>query len=155
MNKQPDFDLQATHKYYSAHCFNRAWDYIDLPKRTPDEENTMLQLSLASLWHWTQREDSTFTNLSIGYWQVARVFALLRQADNARTYGKLCLEAAQEEGVQPYYSGAAYEALARAEFVAGDQTAMQEYLDQAHQIVETLTDHEEKEMLLKDLATIA
>jgi hypothetical protein len=154
MNKLPEFDLQAAHKYFSAHCFNRAWDYIDMAERKPDEETAMLQLSLASLWHWTQREDITFTNLSIGYWQVSRVFALLRQAENARIYAKLCLQAAQEEGVEPYYSGMANEALARAEFIAGDRDAMQGYLDQARQIADSLSDREEKEMMLKDLATI-
>jgi hypothetical protein len=155
MNKKPDFDLQAAHKYFSAQSFNRTWDYIDKPERTPDEENTMLQLSLTSLWHWTQREDCTSTNLSIGYWQVSRVFALLHQADNARKYGNLCLEATQKEGVEPYFSGTAYEALARAEMVAGDRKAMQEYLGKAQQIANSLTDREEKEMLLKDLATIS
>lgn len=154
MTEKPVFDLQAAHKYFSAQCFNRAWDYIDKPVRTADEDRTMLQLSLSSLWHWTQRQDCTVTNLSIGYWQVSRVFALLKQADNAREYGKLCLEAASKEGVEPYYSGTAYEALARAELVAGNRGAMQEYLAQAQRIVEKLTDKEEKDMLLRDLATI-
>jgi hypothetical protein len=154
MTEKPVFDLQAAHKYFSAHCFNKAWEYIDKPQRAVDDDSSMLQLSLSSLWHWTQREDCTSTNLSIGYWQVSRVFALLHQADKAREYGKLCLEAALKEGVESYFSGAAYEALARAELVAGDRGAMQEYLSQAHKIVEKLTDQEEKDMLLKDLATI-
>ena len=33
----------------------------------------MLRLSLAATWHWTQRPDCTSTNLSIGYWQTARL----------------------------------------------------------------------------------
>src|SRR5512137_287238 len=103
MGKQPDFDLQAAHKYFAVECFNRAWDYIDKPLLKAGEEEKMLLLSLASLWHWTQREDCTPTNLSIGYWQVARVYALLRQADQARRYGNFCLEAAQKDGVLPFY----------------------------------------------------
>ena len=154
MAKKPDFDLQAAHKYFSAECFNRAWDYIDKTMRTAEEEEKMLRLSLASLWHWTQREDCTPTNLSIGYWQIARVYALLRQADNARHYGRLCLEASQKEGVLPYYAGAAYEALARAEFVAGNEDEKENYLIQAHQVAAALTDPEEKKMLLSDLATL-
>jgi hypothetical protein len=114
----------------------------------------MLHLSLASLWHWTQREDCASTNLSVGYWQASRVYALLRQADNARRYGKLCLEASRGDDVLPYYRGAAYEALARAEMVAGDQNEMEKYLIQAHQIAASLSDPEEKKMLLNDLATI-
>lgn len=154
MAKKADFDLQAAHKYFSAECFNRAWDYIDKPLRKKDEEEHMLQLSLASLWHWTQRTDCKPTNLSVGYWQVSRVYALLRQADNAKRYGELCLQVSQGKDVAPFYRGYAYEALARAEMVSGNLDEMEKQLIQAHQIATTLTDAEEKKMLLKDLATI-
>jgi hypothetical protein len=154
MAKKPDFDLSAAHKYFSADCFNKTWNYIDKPTRKTSEEDAMLRLSLASLWHWTQREDCTDTNLSIGYWQVARVFALLRQADNARHYGELCLEVSQKEGVEPFYLGYAYEALARAEHVAGNLDKKEDLLVQAHQTATSIADAEEKKMLLKDLATL-
>ncbi|PWB51135.1 MAG: hypothetical protein C3F13_14840 [Anaerolineales bacterium] len=154
MAKKPDFDLQAAHKYFSAECFNRAWDFIDKPLRSPAEEEKMLQLSLASLWHWTQREDCTPTNLSIGYWQISRVYALIRRAEQARRYGDLCLEASKKDGVLPFYQGYAYEALARAEQVADNLDAMEKYLIQAHQIASGLTEPAEKKQLLKDLATI-
>jgi hypothetical protein len=154
MAKKPEFDLNAAHKYFAAECFNRAWDFIDMPSRSSDQADKLLQLSLASLWHWTQREDCTPTNLSIGYWQVSRVFALLRQAENARHYGELCLEASQKEGVAPYFLGTAYEALARAEMVAGHLDESEKYLVKAHQVAIALSDEEEKQMLLKDLATI-
>jgi hypothetical protein len=154
MVKKPDFDIQSAHAYFAAECFNRAWDYIDKPRRKKGEDDQMLQLSLASLWHWTQREDSTATNLSVGYWQVSRVYALLRQPDNARHYGVLSLAAAQEEGVQPFYRGYAYEALARAEMVAGNEDEMEKHLILAHQIAATLTNPEEKKQLLRDLSKI-
>lgn len=154
MVKKPDFDIRAAHKYFSAECFNRAWDYIDKPIRSTEENDRMLQMSLTSLWHWTQRDDRTPTNLSVGYWQVARVYALLQQTDLSRHYGQLCLEAAQGEGVLPFYLGYAYEALARAEQTAGEQEAMEKYLLQAHQVAASIPDLEAKEQLLKDLATI-
>jgi hypothetical protein len=125
-----------------------------MPIRTEKENDAMLQLCLSSLWHWTQREDCTSTNLSIGYWQVSRVYALMRQVDNARYYGERCLEASLAEGVEAYYRGVAFEALARAEAVAGNQDRMENYLLQAHLIADTLADPEEKKMLLSDLATI-
>jgi hypothetical protein len=154
MTKGPDFDVAAAHKYFSVEFFNKTWDYIDKPNRSIDEADMMLHLSLASLWHWTQREDCTSTNLSIGYWQVSRVFALLRQAENARHYGELCLEASQKEGVLPFYSGYAYEALARAELVVGNQDKMEGYLNQAQEVAAILPDPQEKKQLLSDLDTI-
>lgn len=154
MAKKTDFDIQAAHKYFSAECFNRAWDYIDKPIRKKNEEEDLLQLSLASLWHWKQRKDCTPTNLSVGYWQVSRVFALLRQAENARRYAEQCLEASQDESVGEFYRGYAYEALARSAMVAENENEMEKYLIHAHQIAAALTDTKEKKQLLHDLATI-
>jgi hypothetical protein len=154
MPKIPDFDLQSAHKYFSAECFNRAWDYIDKSVRNTEEDDWMLQFSLASLWHWRQRKDCTPTNLSVGYWQVSRVYALIGQTDQARHYGQLCLEVSKTEGVLPFYLGYAYEALARSEATAGEREKMKEFLSQAQQVASTLPDPEAKEQLLKDLATI-
>src|ERR1700687_1872237 len=63
------------HRFFSAHCFNRAWDLIRKSNRTTIECEQMLQLSQASLWHWTQRSDCTPKNLSIGNWQLSRIYA--------------------------------------------------------------------------------
>lgn len=154
MVQKSDFDIKLAHKYFAVECFNRAWDFIDKPIRSKQEDDLMLQLSLASLWHWMQREDCTVTNLSIGYWQVSRVYALLRQVEQARHYGELCLEAAQGKDVLPFYRGYAYEALARTEMVAGNLDEMEKHLILAHQVAAELPNPKEKKLLLSDLATI-
>ncbi len=154
MNKKPDFDVDASHRYFSAECFNRAWDLIDKSDRTPQEDEEMIRLSMASTWHWIQRSDYTLKNLCIGYWQTARVYALLRQVDNARRYGELCLEASQGEDIPPFYLAYAYEALARAEMLAGDREKMKGYLMAARQVAERISDADAKAQLLGDLETI-
>ncbi len=154
MSSEPNFDLQAAHRYFSSTCFNRAWDLIDKAKRTPEEDEEMLRLSLASTWHWTQRADCAPSNLSVGYWQTARIYALLGQAENARRYGLLSLEQCRHEGVLPFYLGYAYEALARAEFSGGDTAKMHDYLEKARDAADRIIEDEEKKMLLDDLKTI-
>ncbi len=154
MAKKLQFDIQEAHHYFSAECFNRAWDFIEKPERSLSDEDRMLQLCLASLWHWTQRQDVTPKNLSVGYWQVSRVFALLKHADLARRYAKLSLEAAQDKGVEPFNRGYAYEAMARAEKVGNNNDEMEKYLSLAHQIAASLADSEDKKLLLADLANI-
>jgi hypothetical protein len=154
MEKSPAFDLELAHRYFSADCFNRAWDYIDKPTRTPEEDETMLMLSMASFWHWSQRPDRTAGNLSVGYWQLARVHALLRQPDMARHYGQLCLKYSQGEGTLPFHLAYAYEALARAESMAGNAAKKDEYLRLARDAGETLKDPKTKQQLLADLETI-
>jgi hypothetical protein len=149
MTKAPDFDTQAAHAYFSVQCFNSAWRLIDKPERTSEEDDEMLRLSQASLWHWTQRTDCSGRNLSVGYWQLSRICALLRQQQNAERYGRLAL--AHGEGEGPFYSGYAYEALARAEAVAGNRDKVEEYLAAARRLAEQVSDPEEQKVLLDDL----
>jgi len=81
--KQPEFDLDAAYKYFSAECFNRAWELIEKKDRSPEEDDTLLALSMRSLWHWTQRKDCSAENLSVAYQQLSRIFVLLDQSSNA------------------------------------------------------------------------
>lgn len=152
MAKEPEFDVKAAHKHFAAACFNQAWGLIDKTERTPEENEQMIQLNQASLWHWTQRDDCTDQNMSIGYWQTSRIYALLSQADSARRYGLLSLEYSRESG--PFYIGYAFEALARAEAVAGNDTEKNEYLVKARKLAKTITKPNEKKYLMDDLATI-
>ncbi|MBM3123946.1 MAG: hypothetical protein FJZ87_02610 [Chloroflexi bacterium] len=152
MPTQPDFDPQTVHRYFAAECFNKAWEYIDNHNRSAEEDLAMLQTAMTSLWHWTQRADATPANLSVGFWQVSRVFALLGQADNARRFAEASLRLAQGEG--PFYIGFAYEALARAEMVAGNRAKMNEYLSKARECADQVEDLEDKEVLVVDIGTI-
>jgi hypothetical protein len=154
MPDSPNFDLQAAHKFFSANCFNQAWDLIDKPERTLDEDEQMIRLGLASLYHWTQRPDCTAKNLSIGYWQISRIYSLATRLQDAILYGKLCLKVSQEADLPPFYLGYAYEALARAEAKGGNKARMNDYLAQANRFAQQVSDLESKEALLNDLDTI-
>ena len=154
MAGKQEFEEKSAHKYFSAHCFNQAWDIMDKKERSSEEELEMLLTAVASLWHWKQRKDVTATNLSIGYWQVARVYTLLGQAENARQFGLLSLQESLKEGVEPFYLGYSHEALARADAVSGDNERKATHLRLAREACEKIADQEAKKMLLDDLATI-
>lgn len=154
MTKKPDFDLKAAHRYFSALCFNRAWDLIDKTDRSPEDDEQMIRLSMAAMWHWSQRPDCTNKHLSIGYWQLARIYTLLRQVENARHYAQRCLDVSQDEDVPPFYLGYAYEALARVESVAGERAKMKAYISLAQQAAEEVAELDEQKLLLSDLETI-
>jgi len=149
----PNFDIQQAHKYFSADCFNKTWDYIDKDGNRSTEENMeMLHTAIASLWHWSQRADATSENLSVGYWQVSRVYCLLKQPHNARTYGLLALKYARD--LSPFYKGYAYETLARAEMIVNNRVIMKTHLERAHEMLELVEDEEDKQLLARDLETI-
>jgi tetratricopeptide (TPR) repeat protein len=154
MPPPPDFDLQGAHRYFSVQCFNLAWELIKKPDRTPEEDETMISLSHASHYHWTQREGYSPTNASIANWQLARIYAIVGRLEQARHYASLCLQASQEEGVEVVFLGYAYEALARVEGLAGNKEQAQQYVASALQQAEMTEDEEDRQMLLDDLADL-
>ena len=154
MAEKNDLDRKAAHKYFSVNCFNKAWDLIDKTDRTLAEDEDMIRLNLASHYHWTQRDDYTPTNASIGHWQTSRIYALLGQTENAKRYGQLCLEASQAEDVPPFFLGYAFEALARAEAVGGDRENSEEFINKAKAAAEKIEKSQDRQQLLDDLGTI-
>jgi len=152
MSASPNFDEVAAHQFFSADCFNRTWTLIDKSDRSPTEDEQMLLLSLASLWHWTQREDCSDRNLSIGYWQVSRVYALRGDGHSALRYGEICLRHSQNQ--PPFFLAYAHEAIARAALLNGDIDRLSDHLDKACQLAAQVTDLEQRSALEKDLDTI-
>ncbi len=112
----------------------------------------MLHTAIVSLWHWTHREDVKHENLSVGYWQVSRVYNLIGQPQNARSYGLLALKYAA--GLEPFFKAHAYETLARAEMLADNRVIMLVYLEKACTMTELVEDEECKRLLLRELASI-
>ena len=153
MAKKPDFDTQAAHKYFSGHCFNAAWDFIEKKDRSADDDDRMIRLAQTSVWHWTQRQDCVDKNLSVGYWQLSRVYSLVGRADEARKYGQISLKYGENE--EPFYKAYAYEALARAESIAGNKKKADEYISKARELTEQVSDPESKKLLIDDLNSIA
>ncbi len=154
MSEDPTFDIETAHRYFSTECFNRAWDLIDQEERTPAEEDEMLNLSIASLWHWTQRPDCTRKELSLGYWQVSRIYAITGRPENAVWYAERCLDVTEDAELPPFYLGYAYEALARAAMAARNKRQAMEYIQQARAQAEQEQNEEDRQLLLDELATI-
>jgi hypothetical protein len=148
---EPSFDVAAAHRYFAVEAFNFTWLLID-KHRSPDENEKMILTAMASLWHWTQRDDCTPQNLSVGHWQVARVYALVGQGENAWSHAERALHFAA--GSPPFYVGYAHEALARAAAVLRDQAASAENLALARACAAQVADADERRTLEHDLKTI-
>jgi len=152
VSKTPEFDTAKAHRYFAVTCFNKTWDLIDKSDRTAEENEEMIRLTHASIWHWTQREDCKSTNLSIGYWQASRVYALAGRIEDARRYGELCLKHSHQE--VPFYLGYAYEALARAEKLAGNKELAAKHLAEAYRLAHQVEEADERKFLMDDLNSL-
>ena len=146
--------IQKIHAHFSAGCFNRCWGLIDKTNRSAEDVEDMLLLAHASLWHWKQRSDCKPLNLSIGYWQVSRVYALAGEYEMARLFGTKCLKVGQDNRLPPFYLGYAYEALARAELLDKTEDQAKELLAKAREELKRVADKEEEQLLGADLDSL-
>ena len=146
------FDEAAAHAHFSKACFNRAWELIEKADRSADDDEEMVRLNQASLWHWTQRPDCTDRNRSIGYWQASRIRALIGHGDEAQRYADLCER--HSRALAPFYQASAQEALARAAQVRGHATAARAHVARARVLAQAIVDDDERAIVLADLATL-
>jgi len=112
----------------------------------------MLHAAHASRYHWGHA--GTPLNLSVGEWQISRVYATVGRAEPALYHGRRALEIARRARLGRFYLGYAYEALARAAAVAGQRRNRGRYLREARRIGAEVRDRDDRRMLLEDLATI-
>lgn len=147
-----NFDIAAGHRFFSANLFNAAWQLMEKKDRTAEEGTLMLSLAHASLYHWSQRPDCQPVNVSVGYWQISRVNALLGLAHDAYSYAVLCL--AKSDALPPFHRAYAYEALARAERLAGNGSAAAAHIAMSQSLAALVENAEEREMVLRDLSAI-
>ncbi|WP_246943235.1 hypothetical protein [Bacillus pinisoli] len=117
-----------SHKQIAVKCFNKVWDYLDQDNRTVTEEEEMIHLCHTSFWHWTQVEEHTLKNLSIGYWQLSRVYSIVGNGKEAITYATRCVSISKEGEIEPFYISYAYEALARAQVLVNQIQEAEESL---------------------------
>jgi hypothetical protein len=143
--------IQRMHRRFSAQCFNDCWALIDKKDKSPQDIEDMILCSSASMWHWKKRTDRKPLNISIGYGQLSRVYALAGQYDMAKLFGQRCLKAAIDGKAPPFYLGYAYEALTRAEIGLRNFHAAAYDLENARAQLARVTDTKEKGWLEADL----
>jgi hypothetical protein len=148
-----DFDEAFAHRRFSGMAFNRTWELLDKSDRTERENDEMLAATFASLWHWLNRPDATDLNLSIGYWQIARVFTVLGDGPNGVAWGEKCLAVSQNQ--PPFYLAYAHEAMARGYRMLGDESKKQEHRAQARKLAEKVEEAGERSAIEADLATVS
>jgi hypothetical protein len=140
----------ALAKKLGAQCFNATWDLIAKQGRSSEDIREMIVGAHASLWLWKRYDGHTPTNISIGLWQISRVYSLANDGAMAVFFGEECVETSKAGTVDPFYLSYGYEAMARGLLQIGDKRRAMEALDSAEL---ALKDSKEEEIadLRKDL----
>lgn len=146
--------LQEAHRRFAAGAFNECWELIDLPARTAAEEREMIRRAEVSFWHWQKIDDRTPKNDAIGYWQLARVYALAGEAAKAVFYAETGLGIARTHALGPFLEAYAWESLARAHAAASQSEQCLAALKSARELVADIAESSEASALQADLDSI-
>ncbi len=157
MTENEKLTLEEWHKKMAVDLFNFTWTLIEKKKRTQEDDDQMISAAHASRYHWSQRVvlgAGKPINLGRGDWQISRVYAVLQRAEPARYHAQRYLDICQEQGIADWDLAYAYEALARAAAVAGDEKGTAKYLKLAKEAGGKIEDEETRKPFFSDLETI-
>jgi hypothetical protein len=135
----------------AARLFNETWRLLDKTDRTAEESTLMIHCAHASRFHWQAAGNAS--NHAIGEWQISRVYSVLALGEPALYHARLCLELCDAHSLRPFQKGCAHEAMARALSLSDKASAGLHY-QAACDLVETVQDQEERDILQSDLLTI-
>jgi len=132
--------------------FNHVWELLTAPDRTPAMDAQMVHAAHASRFHWGQVGGPR--EWAVGEWQCSRVYSVLGRGEPALHHARASLAICEEAKLGDWVEAAAYEALARAAGVAGDQAASADWLARAKVATAAIMDPEDREVIEADLATL-
>jgi hypothetical protein len=114
----------------------------------------LIHAAHASRHHWAAV--GTPANLARGEWQLSRVYVTLGRPEPALHHAQRCLAycEANPEALEDWDLPYAYEALARAHALAGNDEQAGEAAAKAREHAEHVADAEDREHLEEDLASL-
>jgi DNA-binding transcriptional MerR regulator len=143
-----------THKRLGIDLFNKTWVFLEKENRTREEDDEMLHCAHASAYHWLQV--GTQANRARSEWQCSRVYAVLGRPEPAFVHAQRCLELVERspDVMEEFDLPAAYEALARAHWIAGDLGEARRYRELGLAETAKIADEEDRRIMETDFASI-
>jgi hypothetical protein len=129
--------------------FNYAWTLLEKPDRSVRDDDLMIDAAHASRFLWEDVGEPV--NHARGEWQISRVYAVIERSEPALYHARRCLEICEEHDIGDFDLAYAYEALARAHAVAGEDDEAALYLERAQEAGENIADKENREHFMHDL----
>lgn len=144
------------HRQLGVDLYNSSWALMEKAERTPEEDDALVHHVHASMHHWLQAPECEPKHRARGEWLCSRAYSVLGRAEPALHHGERCLAiCGQHAGnVEDWDLAFAYEALARAHRVAGDENQARSYEERGRALAEQIEDPEDKEIVLKDYAAL-
>jgi hypothetical protein len=112
----------------------------------------MINAAHASRYHWEIA--GTAVNIARGEWLISRVYAILKRAEPCLYHADRCLKVSLESNLQDFDLAFAYEAVARACKLAGDEVEAANYVVKAKEAGSKIADKNDRTYFFSELETI-
>lgn len=139
-------------KEQAIQCFNKTWDYIDKPNRTPEEDLEMIHCAHASRYLWGQV--GTPLHFERGEWLISKVYYLIGSGERALVHAKACHDICVHNNIGDFDITFAYECLANAYKLLVDTEQCDHYRKAAFASLEGIAQMEDREYAESELGKI-
>ncbi len=143
------------HRQLGVDLYNYTWTLLEKEDRTRDDDDELLNSTHASAYHWSRAAGSGPQNAARSQWQISRVNAVLGRGDAALYHAERCLDHCTENGIGDWDLAAAYEAVARAHKVAGNDVEFRRNLELGREALAQIVDEHDREHIEEDLDSLA
>ena len=144
----------AGHRRLGAELFNRTWALLETPDRSPAQTDELIHTAHASRHHWAFAEGSDPRNLARGEWLCSRVYSVLGRPESAVWHAERCVAICEEHGIGDWDIAAAYEAMARARLVAGDEATARDWAARGRAACARIAEDDDRELIAQDLDSL-
>jgi hypothetical protein len=142
------------HRQLGVDLYNYTWTLLEKHDRTRDDDDEMLSATHASAYHWSHAAGAGPQNAARSQWQISRVNAVLGRGEAALYHAERCLEHCTENGIGDWDLAAAYEALARAHKVVGNDADFRRNVDLGRDALAQVADKEDSEHIAEDFDSL-
>jgi hypothetical protein len=124
-----ELNMNKVHQQLAIDLFNQSWDILLKEDRNRKDEDLLLNMVHASLYHW--RQVGQPINILRGEWMLAHVYTLLGHKEAALYHAENVMTLKDEIKPRDWDLAYCYEAMARVMALYADQVAFDKYHEQA------------------------
>lgn len=140
------------HKQFAVKLFNQTWDLIEQDERDQADDDRMINAAHASRYHWEIA--GTGENIARGEWLISRVYALLHRTEPCLYHADRCLKVTLKNDLKDFDLAFAYEAMAKASNLAGDEMETAKYVTLAKDAGAKISGPDDRKYFFSELKTI-
>ena len=150
MEETRTLTLEEAHRHFAQSINGRAWELLQKTSRSQDENDEMLHAAHACTYHW--KFVGNAVNQQRGEWLISHVHVVLGHANDALRHAERCFEITQsnKDLMQDFDIAYAFEGIARAQAMLGDEKIAKEFYELAQQAGYAIADEEDRSIFMGD-----